>query len=684
MALRIYLTDLTHVGFGIAAEAFPLNIGLVASYASKTFGKEVEISLFKYPEELLEALRDRPPHILGCSNYTWNCNLSYHFTELAKSINPEILTVWGGTNYPFQAREQENLLRRRSKVDLHIFYEGEQAFSKIIERFISAPGPRETLKDPIDGCQFISPADGSFVSGEEIPRIKNLDTIPSPYTTGLMDKFFDGKLTPMMETSRGCPFKCNFCNAGDAYFTSVNKFSDDYIEEEFTYIAQKARDANVTGAYLADNNFAMIPRDAKTAKLLNSLKIKFNWPQSILGWTGKNSKKKVIEATRLLGKDFNINMAVQSMDDSVLKNTKRANISLEDYRDVAESLSREGRPQIAELITPLPGETLQSQLAGINTLLDTGVSRIQSNTLTMLHGTPYKDNVDFLAEHQYVSKYRLVIRNFSEIENTHIFDVEEVGIATKDMSFEDYLETRKYLFLVEICNNCDIFKPLQRYLKQNHIKNSKWIQHLSGYLDRFPNKVDEVFRSFSADTTSELWDSEEALISHYSIPSNFSKLLKGEAGHNVIYKHRVWMLSQNLTDWLEIVFKLTQDLLVSHLPKSSHKTMIDELTDLHRFIKGKSGYSYSLDDLDNHSVIGFNYDILGWLNSKDNKHLSSFMIKEPIALKFFLDDKDKLILRNCFTRYGTELNGIARLLQRTAGKMPERLPIIVSEQRTCS
>ena len=87
MPLKIYLADLTHMDLGIATEAFPLNIGLIASYAKKTFGDEIDITLFKYPRDLLEALREEPPQILGCSNYTWNCNLSYYFTNLAKSIN---------------------------------------------------------------------------------------------------------------------------------------------------------------------------------------------------------------------------------------------------------------------------------------------------------------------------------------------------------------------------------------------------------------------------------------------------------------------------------------------------------------------------------------------------------------------------------------------------------------------
>ena len=49
-------------------------------------------------------------------------------------------------------------------------------------------------------------------------RIKDLDEIPSPYLNGMMDKFFDGKLTPFLETNRGCPFTCSFCHTGSDYF----------------------------------------------------------------------------------------------------------------------------------------------------------------------------------------------------------------------------------------------------------------------------------------------------------------------------------------------------------------------------------------------------------------------------------------------------------------------------------
>ena len=45
--------------------------------------------------------------------------------------------------------------------------------------------------------------------GKHLDRIKDLDEIPSPYLNGMLDKFFDGKLTPFIETNE-VPFHLFF------------------------------------------------------------------------------------------------------------------------------------------------------------------------------------------------------------------------------------------------------------------------------------------------------------------------------------------------------------------------------------------------------------------------------------------------------------------------------------------
>ena len=68
-----------------------------------------------------------------------------------------------------------------------------------------------------------------MVSGKLLPRMVNLDRIPSPYLIGMMDKFFDEYLTPMIQTARGCPYSCTFCHDGLPYMTKYQRFSIDRI-----------------------------------------------------------------------------------------------------------------------------------------------------------------------------------------------------------------------------------------------------------------------------------------------------------------------------------------------------------------------------------------------------------------------------------------------------------------------
>ena len=99
-----------------------------------------------------------------------------------------------------------------------------EAFSNLVGRVIEIGPDLQKLKQtPIDGM-IHTVSESEVVKGTFLTRRKTLDDIPSPYLTGFLDKFFDGVLSPMLETNRGCPFSCSFCNTGDKYFQKSNMF----------------------------------------------------------------------------------------------------------------------------------------------------------------------------------------------------------------------------------------------------------------------------------------------------------------------------------------------------------------------------------------------------------------------------------------------------------------------------
>ena len=308
--LNIYLCDLTYDTIILVSDTIPINIGFVVSYLLKNFGEKINIELFKYPNDVINNLKKNPPDILALSNYSWNSNLSEHVASLAKKINPDIIVIQGGTNFPHQPELQEIFLKERTNTDFYTILEGEKSCSNIVERVISTNNDREKIfESQIDGVVFIHPKTKKFIQGKYLERIKDLDEVPSPYLNGLLDKFFDGNLTPFIETNRGCPFTCSFCHTGADYFHKLNKFSEQRVKDEIDYIGKRAGKLGISNLHMADVNFGMYPQDKLTCEYLKESKEKYGWPKQIMATTGKNSKDRVMKITNILGDMFSINMS---------------------------------------------------------------------------------------------------------------------------------------------------------------------------------------------------------------------------------------------------------------------------------------------------------------------------------------------------------------------------------------
>ena len=208
--LKIYLGDIAYDTVSLSTEAIPLAIGYVAAYCNKIHGSKVEIVLFKYLEELEQAIIDSPPDIIGLSNYAWNQNIGIEMFKLARQKNPDILTVWGGPNFPIDFPSQQKFMMKYHVVDVYVPLEGELGFSNIVATALNAKQKNDirtqVISQLIDGCVVRDKNNKLQYSGPGL-RTNALDDIPSPYLTGIFDKFFDGRLSPLMQTNRGCPFQ---------------------------------------------------------------------------------------------------------------------------------------------------------------------------------------------------------------------------------------------------------------------------------------------------------------------------------------------------------------------------------------------------------------------------------------------------------------------------------------------
>ena len=252
--LKIFLTDLTYDTITLSTDVFPLNIGYIASYCKKLFGSDVEITLFKYIDEIDKAVNENPPDILGLSNYCWSHNVSYEIFKMCKKTNPNVVTIWGGPNFPIDFPSQKKFMEKYKEVDIYVPTEGETGFSNVVKKVLESNSidevKQQITESPIDGC-ISRNEQGQIQFTVPTVRISSIDEITSPYLNGMMSKFFDGKLTPMLQSNRGCPFHCTFCTDGSDLVNQVNQFSKSYIANELQYIVEHVPDT-VHTLHIAD------------------------------------------------------------------------------------------------------------------------------------------------------------------------------------------------------------------------------------------------------------------------------------------------------------------------------------------------------------------------------------------------------------------------------------------------
>ncbi len=428
----------------------PYSIGCVWSYAwarphiRDAFRLAGLVFRREPPADVLARMRE--PAVACFSAYLWNWRWSLHVARAVKSRFPGCLVVFGGPQVP--ERKDHRLFLEHPFIDVAVHSEGEATFLEILERVARG--------EPLEGIAGTSiPGDGrATVAYPWRPRLDvEGEEMPSPYLDGTFDALVDGNPAvhwhAVMETNRGCPFQCTFCDWGSLTYTKIKKFPLEKVFAEIEWLGRRRIDF----VYVADANFGVFPeRDGLIVDRFVATKRATDRPTAVAATWHKNSSERTLELARRLEEarlSRGITLSVQSMNPATLKATHRENMRFSQLGTLFRLAERAGLPAVTEMILGLPEETYDSWADGICQVLELG-----NHSALTFYPAELLENAEMSAPE---SRRRYGIRSAElynwawEPDNLDVDGVEEVSeivTGTDALPEEAYLDALMFAWLV--------------------------------------------------------------------------------------------------------------------------------------------------------------------------------------------------------------------------------------------
>lgn len=200
-----------------------LAIRYLKAYAQPEFDIEIAEYTIKDPAmNIVTDLYRRKPDIIGFSCYIWNIEETIKVVKMLKKIDPHITIVAGGPEVSYDVREW---LENVPEFDFIVIGEGEETFKQFL---VQMHGQRDFRS--VHGLAFRE--DGEIVVNPQRNKI-NLAEMPSPFRFPEDIPHLSKRIT-YIETSRGCPFSCQFCLS--SIEVGVRYFDREKVKEDIRYL----------------------------------------------------------------------------------------------------------------------------------------------------------------------------------------------------------------------------------------------------------------------------------------------------------------------------------------------------------------------------------------------------------------------------------------------------------------
>ena len=452
-----------------------------------------------------ESMRNDGMVLFSCYMWNWEYNL-----ELSKRINPDAIIVFGGPQVSeFRLEEQQEEF---NWVDSWIVSEGELSFEKLTNDLRT---------------------EGTVQKTYDAQRLMDLD-IPSPYVNGFFDTIIkenpEIKWSTTLETNRGCPFKCSFCDWGSLTYSKIKKFPVPKVYQEIEWLGKN----KIEYIFVADANFGVFPeRDSEIVDIMLEVQATYDYPKVFNANWHKNSRQNVIPIVKKLtsnGMNRGMTLSVQSMDTDVLKAIERKNMDMSHLKDMFDLIEKEGLGTYTELILPLPLETPDSWRKGLAEVLDIG----QHNSIEIWFHQILENAQSNSPEHKEEHQFETVelagyVSGDLDDDDDGILERTEVVVGTRTMPYKDFIDSWMYATMIINFHCGGWTQLLARYSHQSDT-------------EKYRQFYDRLFDCLASDQgpVGDIWRKVESIIQDYTQgkPSPYS-------GHTLL-----WYLNRLLhEDW---------------------------------------------------------------------------------------------------------------------------------------
>jgi radical SAM superfamily enzyme YgiQ (UPF0313 family) len=438
-----------------------LALGMLSAYARHYKGGvladtyEFFPRVLKTAEEAHAALDAHGPGVILSSHYIWSHHKNMEIARLMSDWAPDSVVVCGGPSIPKYERTNHAFLESCPEVDVTVRGEGEVTTAELLEQL--AGNWTASLRDrgclskvagityrPAPRC----PVDMVQRTGDR-PRVVDVDTLPSPYLTGCFDgEDFSLWGSAIIETNRGCPYGCTFCDWGAATNSKVRKFDLERVRAEVEWIAKR----QINGLWIADANFGIFQRDVEIAEMIVAFRREYGYPRQVIVNYAKHSSERLAEIVGLLraaGVMADGIISIQTQDPETLVNIHRENIKTQHYDKLIRVFRQRQLRVSTDLMIGLPGATIASYKADLQFFFDRGVFAKSYPTI-LLPNSP-------MADPEYLQKYDIKV----DARNGHLR-------SSYSYTPEDLLKMKHIYFFYKMLVGYGMLKYVLYYLQYDH------------------------------------------------------------------------------------------------------------------------------------------------------------------------------------------------------------------------